>query len=139
MHWRDGVGTFDHIDAADSRLVWSTNIAGQLYMSLIDASEPFSQVVSFDPFRHECMTCSCDITVSNNGRYVWVLLCVETVIQCPRGGILDMVLCQIPTISLSNPGGGEVVDAVDRCIKRVEREWKKWEIDELYAVRIITL
>ena len=46
MHWRDGVGTFDHIDAADSRLVWSTNIAGQLYKSLIDASQPFSQVMS---------------------------------------------------------------------------------------------
>ena len=27
-----------------------------------------------------------------------------------------MVLCQIPTISPSNPGGGGVGDAIDRCI-----------------------
>ena len=34
----------------------------------------------------------------------------------PRRGILDMVLCQIPTISPSNPGGGGVGDATDSCI-----------------------
>ena len=40
--------------------------------------------------------------------------------NAPGGGVLDMVLCQIPTISPSNPGGGGGVgewgDAIDRCI-----------------------
>ena len=76
-NWIDGRGQLDHIDA-DSRLVWGTNYFGQLYRGIIDASQSFSPVHSFDRFKPECL-CSCDITVSNSGRYVWVLLCVETV------------------------------------------------------------
>ena len=33
--------------------MWSTNIAGQRHRRLINASKPFSQVMSFDPFNHE--------------------------------------------------------------------------------------
>ena len=74
-NWIDDSGTLDHIDA-DSRLVWGINSAGQLFRRPIDASQGFRRVESFDPFGPECY-CSCDITVY--GRYVWVLLCFETV------------------------------------------------------------
>ena len=76
-NWIDGNGRLDHIDA-DSRQVWGTNSDGRLFKSPIDASRLFSPVVSFNPFVPKC-SCSCDITVSDNGHYVWVLLCLESV------------------------------------------------------------
>ena len=37
--------------------------------------------------------------------------------NAPGGGVLDMVLCQIPTISPSNPGVGEWgIPLIARCI-----------------------
>ena len=78
-NWIDGGGALDHIDA-DSRQVWGTNpnFYGLVYRRPVHASntEGFIRVKSFDPNICEC---SCDITISNNGRYVWVLLCVKTV------------------------------------------------------------
>ena len=77
-NWIDGNGAFDHIDA-DSRHVWGTNpsVYGLVYRSPVDdASQGFESFKS-NPYGCEC---SCDITVSNNGRYVWVLLCVKTVL-----------------------------------------------------------
>ena len=75
-NWIHDSGTLDHIDA-DSRLVWGTSPSERLFRRPIDASESFRRVESFDPFGPECF-CSCDITVSENGRYVWVVLCLET-------------------------------------------------------------
>ena len=75
-NWIDGNGALDHIDA-DSGYVWGTNpsVYGLVYRRPIDASQGF-EIFKSNPYRCEC---SCDITVSNNGRYVWVLLCAKTV------------------------------------------------------------
>ena len=63
--------------------------------------------------------------------FVWRQSC-----NAPGEGFLTYGTLSNPHYLPIQPGGGEVGDAIDRCIKRVEREWKKWEMDELYAVRI---
>ena len=80
-NWIDGGGALDHIDASRGEL-WGTNtsIYGEVYRKQdIDSNGPddFARVESQFQLE-ECQLCSCDITVSINARYVWVLLCVNT-------------------------------------------------------------